>query len=112
MAKKPKQKSKQKTSSPRGRQVIQGITLSSRNEATVDPELADDLFDLALKLEESTGLAVDVQHVLAAIVMGSTTGEIPKEESVRTISESRLGILEKQVRIVFSQFGGKVGEDD
>lgn len=112
MSKKPKQKSRTKREQPRGRQVIQGITLSSKNEATVAPELADGLFDLALKLEETTGLAVDVQHVLAAIVMGSTTGEIPNDETVSSLSTTRLKILEKHVRIVFSQFGGKVGEDD
>ena len=51
-------------------QVVPGISISSSGQATVDPSLTEVLFDLALKLEEPTNHPVDVQHVLAAIVIG------------------------------------------
>lgn len=108
MSKKKNQQSKKN----KGRQVVPGITISSKNEATVAPELSDVLFDLALKLESSTGLAVDVQHVLAAIVMASQTGELNSQQSLSDGPDKLLPLLEKYTRIVFANFGGKVGQDD
>ena len=52
-------------------QIVPGISISVSGQATVDPTLADVLFDLAIKLEEPTNHPVDVQHVLAAIVMAA-----------------------------------------
>ena len=52
----------------REQQIVPGIFVSSSGQATVDPSLADVLFDLAIKLEEPTNLPVDVEHVLAAVV--------------------------------------------
>ena len=107
-----KQKPKSKKTREGGRQVVPGITISARNEATVDPVLSDVLFDLALQLEESTGLAVDVQHALAAIVMAAQTGEIPDDQPLDPQDKVLLSTLNKYVRVVFSNFDGKVGQDD
>jgi hypothetical protein len=40
-------------------QIVPGIVVTSSGQATVDPSLADVLFDLAIKLEEPTSLPVD-----------------------------------------------------
>ena len=101
-----------KNKKDRSKQIVQGITLSPRNEATVAPELADVLFDLALNLEESTALAVDVQHVLAAIVMASQTGELAADTVVSRDDQDLIKTLDKYVRVVFANFDGKVGQDD
>ena len=101
-----------KTKKNRSKQMVKGITLSPKNEATVAPELADVLFDLSLKLEESTQLPVDVQHVLAAIVMASQTGELTEETDISHRDEALLKTIEKYVRVVFANFDGKVGQDD
>ena len=57
-------------------QIVPGISISSSGQATVDPTLADVLFDLAIMLEEPTNLPVDVEHVLAAIVLAARKGEL------------------------------------
>ena len=44
-------------------QVVPGISISPSGQATVDPSLADVLFDLAIKLEEPTQLPVEVDHL-------------------------------------------------
>ena len=103
---------KKRSAKSAGREIVPGISISPKNEATVDPQLSDVLFDLALKLEEKTGLAVDVQHALAAIVMGAQTGEVPSDQPISTVDEKLLRTLEKYVRVVFSNFDGKVGQDD
>ncbi len=56
------------------KQIVPGIFISSSGQATVDPSLANVLFDLAIKLEEPTNLPVDVEHVLAAIVLARALG--------------------------------------
>ncbi|MCX7407817.1 MAG: hypothetical protein NTZ32_07005 [Planctomycetales bacterium] len=43
-------------------QIVPGLSVSTSGQATVDPSIADALFDLAIKLEEATTLPVDVQH--------------------------------------------------
>ena len=57
-------------------QIAPGISVTSSGQATVDPTLADVLFDLAIKLEERTNHPVDVEHVLAAIVLAARKGEL------------------------------------
>ncbi len=57
-------------------QVVPGISISPSGQATVDSSLANVLFDLAIKLEEPTQLPVDVEHILAAIVMAARQGEL------------------------------------
>ena len=89
-----------------GRQIVPGITISKKNEATVAPELADVLFDLGLKLEEKTDLPVDVQHVLAAIVMSAQAGEIDSEEPVIATDDELVSKLSRFVRVLFEQLGG------
>jgi hypothetical protein len=41
------------------------------------------LFDLAIKLEDSTKLPVDVEHVLAAIVLASRTKSLTQTRRSR-----------------------------
>ncbi len=57
-------------------QIVPGISVTSSGQATVHPSLADVLFDLAIKLEEPTNLPVDIEHVLAAIVLAARNGEL------------------------------------
>ena len=105
-------KKNRKPSRSAGRQVVPGITLSAKKEATVAPELSDALFELALKFEDRTGMPVDVQHVLAAVVMAAGTGELHGETDIRKSEPGMETVLEKYIRIVFSEFGGQVGGDE
>ena len=93
-------------------QIIPGISLSPSGQATVDSTLADVLFDLAIQLEEITNLPVDVEHVLAAIVMAAHDGQL--NQNIR-LSSSDLMLqkaLADHVRTIFTKYDGKVGRDD
>jgi len=59
-------------------QIVPGISVFSSGQATVDPSLAEVLFDLALQLEGPTDLPVDVEHVVAAIVFAARKGELAR----------------------------------
>jgi hypothetical protein len=93
-------------------QIVPGISVSSSGQASVDPSLADVLFDLALQLEGPTDLPVDVEHVLAAIVLASRNGELAPDKPLRSNDPTLAGILEAHVKTIFADYGGKVGTDD
>jgi hypothetical protein len=93
-------------------QIVPGISVTSSGQATVDPTLADVLFDLAIKLEESTNLPVDVEHVLAAIVLAARKGELDPNTPLSSDDPALAEVLAGHVKTVFADFGGKVGMDD
>ena len=93
-------------------QIVPGISITSSGQATVEPSLADVLFDLAIKLEEPTNLPVDVEHVLAAIVLAARKGELDPNKPLSSEDSALAGVLAGHVKIVFSEYDGKVGMDD
>ena len=93
-------------------QIVPGISVTSSGQATVDPSLADVLFDLAIKIEEPTKLPVDVEHVLAAIVLAARNGELASNTPLSSDDPALAELLAGYVKAVFSKFGGNVGTDD
>ena len=93
-------------------QVVPGISISSSGQATVDPSLTDVLFDLALKLEEPTNHPVDVQHVLAAIVLAARSGELDPDIKLSSDNQALVSVLTSHVKSVFENYGGEVGKED
>lgn len=92
--------------------IVPGISVTSTGQATVDPSMADLLFDLAIELEESTDLPVDVEHVLAAIVLAARMGELDPNTPLTSNDLELADVLLGHVKTVFEQFGGKIGSDD
>lgn len=93
-------------------QIVPGISITSSGQATVDPTVTDVLFDLAIKLEESTNLPVDVEHVLAAIVLAARKRELDPKKRLSSDDPALVDVLAGHVKTVFKQFGGKVARDD
>ena len=92
--------------------IVPGISVSSSGQATVDPSLADVLFDLALKLEGPTNLPVDVEHVLAAIVLAARSEELDRNMPLSSDDPALAEVLAVHVKTIFADYSGKVGEDD
>lgn len=93
-------------------QIVPGLVLSASGEAAVDAALTDVLLDLSLALEEKTGLPVDMQHVLAALVLAARSGQISREDVPAATDPDTIQALKPLVQFVFRQHGGKVGQDD
>ncbi|QDU42456.1 hypothetical protein Mal52_09170 [Symmachiella dynata] len=91
--------------------IVPGISLDAAGQATVDPVLADLLFDLAIQLEEPTNQPVDVEHVLAAIILAARQGELDANRPL-TADAELVAVLVKHVKTIFSVYDGKVGRDD
>jgi hypothetical protein len=93
-------------------QIVPGISVTTAGQATVDPALAEVLFDLAIKLEEPTNLPVDVEHVLAAIVLAARNGELDANMPLSSDDPALTEILVGHVKAVFADYDGKVGMED
>lgn len=93
-------------------QIANGISLSSSGQATIDPSLSTVLFDYAIALEEETELPVDVEHVLAAIVLAARKGEIAPSTKLTSDDPPMHQLLAPHVRTIFTIFGGEVSRDD
>jgi len=93
-------------------QVVPGISISPSGQASVDSSLTNVLFDLAIKLEELTQLPVDVEHVLAAIVMAARQGEVGTNTRLSPEDSALAAVLTNHVKTVFAKYDGKVGMDD
>ena len=93
-------------------QIVPGISLSTSGQATVDPALTEVLIDIAIKIDDMSKFPVDVEHVLAAIVMAARSGSIAADTELSSDNEPLISALAQNVETVFEKFGGKVGKDD
>ena len=93
-------------------QIIPGITIDAAGQATVDSAMSKVLFDLAIELEEPTNLPVDVQHVLAAIVLAARNGELDADTPISPGDRELVAQLSVHVKRIFATYGGRLGEDD
>ena len=94
------------------RQIVPGISISPTGQATIDPSLKDVLFDLALNLEGPTNLPVDIEHVVAAIVLAARSNQIDATTPITADDPKLLKSMAEHVKIIFANYGGKVGRDD
>lgn len=92
--------------------IVPGISLSTTGQATVDPALTEVLIDMAIKIDDVSRFPVDVEHVLAAIVLAARSGSIAADTKLSSDNQPLISALAKHVETVFEKFGGKVGEDD
>jgi hypothetical protein len=92
-------------------QIVCGISVTPSGQATVDPSLTDVLFDLAVKLEAPTNLPVDVEHVLAAIVLAARKGELDPNTLISSTDQRLTEVLIEHVKTVFAVYDGEVGFD-
>ncbi len=93
-------------------QIIPGIFISPTGQAIVDPTLADVVFDLAIQLEEIVKLPVDVEHVVAAIVLAARNGDLNQNTRLSSNDPALKEVLVDQVNTLFKRYDGKVGMDD
>ncbi len=70
------------------------------------------LFDLALKLEEATNLPVDVQHVVAALVLAERRKDIAATHAISANDGVLVSVLTGHVKLVFDMYGSELGADD
>ncbi|MGV3486345.1 MAG: hypothetical protein ACO1RT_18140 [Planctomycetaceae bacterium] len=94
------------------RAIVCGIRLSATGEVRVERTVGRVLFDLAIRLEEQVPFPVDVQHVVAALVLAAQQHLLDPKLELSPDDETLMTILARYVRVVFEKYDGKLSEDD
>ncbi len=89
-------------------QIVEGVTIDRQGMVVVGEGFQKTLCDLALDLQERTPHAVDVEHVLAALVMAVRDGKIPRNSSLSSSDGERNGILCRYIEVLFQRYAGKI----
>lgn len=92
--------------------VVRGITLSASGQAKIGRGIGRILFDLATRLENTVSYPVDVEHVLAAIVLAARQGELMPDHELVASDDTLVAILVEHVQAIFEKYDGRVSEDD
>ncbi len=93
------------------RQIVPGITIDKQGQANIEASMAVVLFDLALELEEPTQLPVDVQHVVAALVLAESKGDAVLNRKISASDPVLVRTLAVYVKSVFAIYGGELSSD-
>lgn len=91
--------------------IVPGLRIDARGVASVDAQLGKLLVDLALQLEDAVSDPVDVEHVLAAIVLAARSGELDSQTPLGDAADL-IEIVSKQLKVVFSKYQGRLGAED
>lgn len=94
------------------RLIIEGISLAPSGQVSIDKGLGPVLFDLAVEMEALVSDPVDVQHIVAAIIMASKAGELPPNHQIRASDAELMPLLAKHVRELFVRHQGRVSRED
>ncbi len=54
--------------------IVKGITMTPTGEVSIEPALDEPLCDLAIDFQGPDDLPVDVEHVVAALILASRRG--------------------------------------
>ena len=81
-------------------QLVPGISLSTSGQATVDPALTEVLIDIAIKIDDLSRFPVDVEHVLAAIVLAVRSGAIGTDTEISADNDTLISALAEKVETV------------
>lgn len=92
--------------------IVQGITMTHAGEVAVEPELDETLCDLAIALQDDDDDPVDVEHIVAALILASRAGHIPSDYRLRKKDKALRALLRPHVRLIFQKYEGHVCEDE
>jgi hypothetical protein len=92
--------------------IVPGIELDQSGQVSVNASMGRQLISLALDLESYTSRPVDVQHVLAAIILAVNRGDLIAGQSLPEPDPTWMRMLASHVESIFQQTGGRVSEDD
>ena len=90
------------------RVIAVGICLNESGEVSVDGPAGRALFDLAIALEDATPHPLDIQHVLAAIVLAERDALVGPSTRLTADNLSLKRIICDYLPLVFKQYDDQV----
>ena len=89
-------------------QIVAGVTIDRQGMVSVEEGFQQELCDVALALQECTPHAVDVEHVLAAVVMAVRDGKLPRNSALKKADGEQNRILSRYVHVLFERYAGEI----
>ena len=89
-------------------QIVEGVSIDRQGSVRVAEGMQQDLCELAISLQEITTHPVDVEHVLAAVVMAVRDGKLERASTLTNESQEINAVIARYVNILFARHGGKV----
>ena len=93
-------------------EIVEGLTIDRKGSVTVASGYQQVLCDLSLEMQELSSHPVDVEHVVAAVVMAVRDGRISRGSVLQSENQHQNQILVRYVEILFRKHQGKVGPVD
>ena len=92
--------------------ILPGISVDDPGRVSVDAKCGKLLFDLALECEDIVSVPVDVEHVLAALILAvREKGLAVKSEVEMTPSNPvLLDAVRECLPVIFERYGSDLGE--
>ena len=88
--------------------IVEGISLDRRGTVTVAPGHQQTLCDVSLALQDVCKYAVDVEHVVAALVMAVRDGRLERDSVVSPDDQVVISVLMGYMPLLFEQLKGVV----
>ena len=93
-------------------EIVNGVTIDRQGLVVVAEGMQQVLCSLALKLQDQTPHAVDVEHVLAAVVMAVRDGKLARNSSLDSFCKTELDILQRYIDVLFQRYGPNITEEN
>ncbi len=90
--------------------IIDGVSIDRSGVVHIDSKCEKPLCDLAIELQ-TDDVPVDVEHVVAALVMAVRDGKLERGVSLEAFDAESIGTVGRYVALLFKQHGGKVCDD-
>ncbi len=92
-------------------EIVPGITIDRQGIVSVAEGLQQRLCNIALALQECTPHAVDVEHVLAAVVMAIRDGKLPRTSELTCDNSEQTETLLRYVNVLFERYAGEINRE-
>ena len=87
----------------RHEEIVEGVSIDRRGTVAVTAGWQQTLCDIAIELQELTDYPVDVEHLLAALVMSVRDEKIVRGSKLTLGNREQNKILVRYVEILFQQ---------
>ena len=93
------------------RMIAQGISADDSGQVSVDADAGRLLIDLAIDLEDAMPQTIDVQHVLAAIVLAAGDGLIGDQTCMSRDNQTLRNRVIQYLPVVLERYGDQLGSE-
>ena len=92
-------------------EIVGGVTIDRKGTVVVAEGMQQVLCDLALQLQDQTPHAVDVEHVVAALVMAVRDGKLKRNSCLDEFRESEIDTLQRYIDVLFQRYGADIATE-